>query len=76
MNGARGTGKVHVISGFCHEVDEICATLGYYAACSGSSLLTFLGNLLFPSSGVLTPEDVTNSLSQNMGKELSLYVVC
>jgi len=24
-----------VISGFCHEVDENCALLGYYAASSG-----------------------------------------
>jgi len=28
-----------VISSFCHEVDEICALLDYYAAYSGTSLL-------------------------------------
>jgi len=30
-----------VISGFSREVDEICALLGYYAACSCNSLPTF-----------------------------------
>jgi len=29
-----------VISGFCHEVDEICTLLGYYTAHCGNSLLT------------------------------------
>ena len=45
MNEARGTGTVHVISGFRHEVDEIFTLLGYYAARSGSSLPTFQDNL-------------------------------
>jgi len=30
-----------VISGFCHEVDENCALLGYYAVSSGNCLPTF-----------------------------------
>ena len=29
-----------VISGFRHDVDEICDLLGYYATCSGNSLPT------------------------------------
>jgi hypothetical protein len=41
-----------VISGFRRQVDENCALLGYYAASSGNSLLTFRDNLSFPSSGV------------------------
>jgi len=38
-----------VISGFRREVDEICALLGYYAAYSGNSLLTFRDILSVPS---------------------------
>ena len=34
-----------VISGFCHEVDEKCTLLGYYAASSGNFLMTFQDNL-------------------------------
>jgi len=34
-----------VISGFHCEVDEICAFLGHYAACSVDSLTTFRDNL-------------------------------
>jgi len=30
-----------VISSFCRKVDESCILLGYYAANSGNSLLTF-----------------------------------
>jgi len=44
------------LSGFCHEVDENCAPLGYYAASSGN----FLPSLF----GFLTPKDGTNRLSQ------------
>jgi hypothetical protein len=39
-----------LISGFCRDLDEICAPLGYYAALSGSPVPTFLGNLKVPSS--------------------------
>jgi hypothetical protein len=41
-----------VISGFRHDVDKICALLGYYATLSGSSVPTFRVNLLVPSSRV------------------------
>jgi len=34
-----------VILGLRREVGENCAPLGYYAAISGNSLLTFLENL-------------------------------
>jgi hypothetical protein len=48
----RGQDIFFFISGFHHEVDEICAALGYYAACSGNSLPTFRDNLSVPSSRV------------------------
>jgi hypothetical protein len=41
-----------VISGFRHNVDEMCALLGYYAALCGSSVPTFRDNLSVPSSRV------------------------
>jgi hypothetical protein len=39
-----------MISGFCHEEDENCSLLGYYAASSGSFFQTFWDNLLVQSS--------------------------
>ena len=72
-----------MISGFHCEVDEICTVLVYYAACSDNSLL-FQDNLLVPSSRVkkakkkafflkiLTLEDGTDRLSQNVSQELPL----
>jgi len=45
-----------VISGFCHEVAENCALLGYYAASSGSFLPTFQDNPSFPSSLFKNPK--------------------
>jgi len=44
--------SVFAISDLHHEVDVICALLGYYAAYSGNSLSTFRDNLSVPSSGV------------------------
>jgi formate/nitrite transporter FocA (FNT family) len=41
-----------MISGFCHDVDQICAYLGYYAASNGNPLLTYRDNILVPSSRV------------------------
>jgi hypothetical protein len=43
---------VYVISGLRRQVDENCARLGYYEACSDNSLPTFLDNLLVLSSMV------------------------
>jgi hypothetical protein len=39
-----------VISVFRHDVEEICALLGYYAALSGNPVPTFRDNLSAPSS--------------------------
>jgi hypothetical protein len=60
------------ISGFRrNEVDENCALLGCYAANSGNFLPTVRDNLSVPSLGVKnSPEDETDSLSRNVGKEL------
>jgi hypothetical protein len=41
-----------VISGIHHEVEEICALLGYYRAYSGNSLPMFRDILSVPSSKV------------------------
>jgi len=40
------------ISGFRRQVDDNCALLCYYAACSGNSLTTLQDNLSVPSSRV------------------------
>jgi hypothetical protein len=52
---------------------EICALLVYYAACGGNSLPKFR-DISVPSSRIVfdfsTPEDGTDSWSQNVGKEL------
>jgi hypothetical protein len=72
-----------VISGFRREIDESCALLGCYAAISGNLLPKFQDNLLVPSSGVknppllddfgfLSPEDGTDKLSRNVGKNIPL----
>jgi hypothetical protein len=51
-----------VISGFCREVDENSALLGYYAASNGNLLPTF----------GITSEDGTYILFRNGGKKLPL----
>jgi hypothetical protein len=65
------------ISGFSREVDEKCV-MGYYAASRGNFLPKF------PSSrvknpriifGFLTPEDGTDRLSRNVGKNYH-YSLC
>jgi len=73
-----------VISSFRRQVDENCAVLGYYTACSGNFLPTFGDNLSVPSSavknkeffegggGFFAPEDETDRLSRKVGKKLSL----
>jgi hypothetical protein len=52
-------------------IHENCTSLGYYAASSGTLLQTFPENLSVPSS--LTPEDGTDRLSRNFGKDC---VIC
>jgi hypothetical protein len=74
-----------VVSGFCREVNENCARLGYYAARSDTSLPTFRDNPSVPCSRVkiltlttylfrvkiLTIEDGTDRLFRNVGKKLT-----
>jgi hypothetical protein len=55
-----------LISGFRHDVDEICALQGYYAASCGNSLLMFWDNVLVPSSRLKSP-------SRKATSNLSLY---
>jgi hypothetical protein len=50
-----------MIPGFCHEVDENCTLLGYYAESSGNFLLTFWDNLSVPTLGVKNPKDLLDS---------------
>jgi hypothetical protein len=62
-----------VISGFCREVAENCALLGYYAASSGNFLLTFRGNLSVPSSGFKTSvRNYHHSLPNNPEERISI----
>jgi hypothetical protein len=75
------TGKICMNSGFRCEVDDSCALLGHYAVSSGNLLLMFQ-DLSVPSSrgknpkerGFILdcwpPEDGTDRLSWNIGKEL------
>jgi len=44
--------KLCVISGFCDEVDETRALLGYYTVSSCDFLPTFRDNLSIPSSRI------------------------
>ena len=76
-----------MISGFHCEVDEIRTVWVYYAVYSDNLLPAFQDNLLVPSSGVkkakkkafflkiLTLEDGTDRLSQNVSQELPLDAV-
>jgi len=41
-----------LISGFCRYEDELCPILGYYAAYSGNSLMTFRDKVSVPSSRI------------------------
>jgi hypothetical protein len=51
---------------------ENCALLGYNVASGSNFLPTFWDNLSVPSSGY--PENGTDRLSRNVGKELPLLV--
>ena len=46
-----------VISGFCHEVDEISTHMGYDAASSGNFLAMFRDNQSVPSPRVKNPRN-------------------
>jgi hypothetical protein len=56
--------KSCVISGFCHDVDENCALLGYYAASNGNHLLTFQDNIMAPPSKVRKSKKKRNPARQ------------
>jgi hypothetical protein len=47
---------LRVISGFCHDVNEICNLLKFYAEQSGNSVLTSQDNLPVPENryGIIT----------------------
>jgi len=72
--------KSRAISGYRCDVDEIGNLLGCYATCNGMFSPKVRGSLWVPSSGVkksvlyfLTPEDGTNRLFPNVGKDLPLH---
>ena len=60
-------------SGSASEVDEICALLGCYEVCVGTSLQTFRDKISGP---VFKDQEIkgdrTDMLSRNAGKELPL----
>jgi hypothetical protein len=73
---------MRLISGFCRDV-EICGLLGYYAASCGNCLAVITSHSLLPRRTfqnlrymlsflirLLTREDGTDTLSQNVGKQL------
>ena len=68
-----------MISGIRREVDDISALLGNHAAYIGNSLPTFLDKLSVKKSEkkyswISCPSKMgRNRLSQNVGKELSIY---
>jgi hypothetical protein len=69
-----------VISGFRHQVEEIRALLGYYAASSGYFVTTFQNKLSAASSRVkksdgvnlLNLESATDRMFRNISKKLPL----
>jgi hypothetical protein len=83
MKNVTKESHIYVISGFCRDVYETCTLLESYATYSGNSLPTFQDNLSVQPSIVkqfknifldyLSPEDGTNRMSRNVGKELPLY---
>jgi len=58
-----------VIQGFCRKVDENCVLLGYYAASSGNSLLTFQDNLSVLSSRVKNSKRKLVTLVQGLHRK-------
>ena len=65
-----------VISGFNHQVEEMCIPLRYFAAYSGSSLPTFRGNLSFPSSrkGIITISCIITQKSADVRRRLRILL--
>lgn len=63
---------LNVVSDFRREVNENCALMGYYAACSGNSLSSFRNNLSV-LIWILALEEGTDTFSRNIVKELPLH---
>jgi hypothetical protein len=70
--------KLHVVKvqntaipGFRRNADEICALKRCYAAsCGNQTYVKRHVNVSFPELGLLHPEDGTDTLSRNVGKQL------
>ena len=64
------------ILGFRREIDENCALLEYYAACSGNPYRRF--GTIYPSplqgSNIIGPWRWTERFSRNVGNEIPLHV--
>jgi len=60
-----------VISGFRRQIDENCALLSYYAACSGNFLSAFWENLSVPSNSWRLKMGL-DRFYRNVGKKLPL----
>jgi len=56
-----------LISGFCHEVDDVFTLLGYYEAYVGNSLPMIQDNLLLPPLRVKKFEKSFDFLTLKMG---------
>ena len=61
------------ISVYRGEVDEMCALLARYTACSGNSLPTFGTTFRSHLQGSAVQEGFFGLLTRNFGKELLLY---
>jgi hypothetical protein len=48
-------GNEALVSGFCCDVDDICALVGYYAASCNNCILTFQDHVSVPSSRIKSP---------------------
>jgi len=66
--------NLHMISGFCHEVDENCTLQAHYTVSSGNFLPTFQGNVSISLFLDMTLEDAINTPSQNISNELPLLI--
>jgi hypothetical protein len=76
------TEETHVISGFCHKVGEICTLLQRFAVwqfladTTGQAICPiFQEHKIQDFLKFSALADVTNRMSQNISKELPLYVV-
>jgi len=66
--------NLHMMSGFCHEVDENCTLQAHYTVSTGNFLPMYQGNVSIPLFLDMTLEDVINTLSQNISNKLPLLI--